>query len=248
MTNSSEMHLIDCDVHPLMSSFRDLVPYLAEHHRRRIEPAMDPRAGERVSCRLPRRAYFHPFSVSRGDTVEADGTNHAMDPIRVKEDLLDRYNIDYAILLGNDLTTLSGMPDPDLAAGIASAYNDWMLDQWINTDPRFRLTMWVAPQDPVLAAQEIDRLASHPAVVQVAFSQMDALLGKRHYWPIYEAAHRNGLPVAFHVGAESAGLNGAQIPLAPRHIILNSKQVSSPSGSTTSLAWFVKACSNSSRI
>ena len=40
----------------------------------------------------------------------------------------------------------------------------------------------------------------------VAVPQMDQLLGKRHYWPIYEAAQEHGLPVAFD---QSAGLGAA---------------------------------------
>lgn len=214
------LSLIDCDVHHIMRSFQDLVPYLDDTHRRRLQPAISPQAGERTSFRLPRRAYFHPYSSNRGDTMETDGTNHASDPARLKADLLDRYGIDYVVLLGNDLTTLSGMPDPALAAGIARAYNDWSIDVWLRADSRFKLSIWVAPQDPALAAQEIERLGDHPDVVQVAVPQMDILLGKRHYWPIYEAAQKHGLPVAFHVGPESAGLNGPQVAVgAPTHYI-----------------------------
>ncbi|MBI3943964.1 MAG: amidohydrolase, partial [Chloroflexi bacterium] len=207
------LQIIDADIHPIMRSFRDILPYLDEKTRRRIEPAMAPQAGDRVSFRMPRRAYFHPFSVSRGDTIDADGTNHAADPQRVKAELLDRHNISYAIVLGNDMTTLSGLPDQALAANIARAYNDWSIDTWLHADPRFRLTMAVAPQDPAQAAREIDRLGDYPGVVQVYVPQMDILLGKSHYWPIYEAAQRHGLPVAFHVGAESAGVNGPQIAI-----------------------------------
>jgi predicted TIM-barrel fold metal-dependent hydrolase len=212
--------LIDCDVHHILPSFNALLPYLDSTTLRRIEPAINAQAESRNNFQMPRRAYFHPFSTARTDTMDADGTNHASIPQRVKEELLDAYNITYAILMGNNLTTLSGMPDPDLAAGIARAYNDWTDDVWIQSDPRFKHSIWVAPQDPVQAADEIERWASHPDVVQVTMSQMDRLLGQRHYWPIYAAAERHRLPVAFHVGAESAGLNGPQIAVgAPTYYI-----------------------------
>lgn len=211
---------IDCDVHHILPNFSTLLPYLEEGLRRRIEYASGARAEARNNFQMPRRAYFNPHSTARTDTMDADGTNHASIPECVRAELLDRYDITYAVLMGNDLTTLSGMPDPDLAAGIARAYNDWTNEEWICFDPRFKHSIWVAPQDPVQAAAEIERWGNDPNVVQVAIGQLDVLAGKRHYWPIYEAAVRHELPVAFHVGAESAGNNGPQVAVgAPTHYI-----------------------------
>lgn len=112
-------NLIDTDVHHILPSFDTLMPYIESGLRRRIELASNSKAEARNSFKMPRRAYFNPSSTARVDTMDADGTNHASIPQRIKEDLLDRYDITYAILMGNDLTTISGMPDPDLAAGIA---------------------------------------------------------------------------------------------------------------------------------
>lgn len=220
MTDSGAQPFIDCDVHHILPDFESLFAYLEPVFLRRIEAASGPWAEARNNFQMPRRAYFHPFSTARLDTMDPDGSNHAADPARVRSELLDRYNVLYAILMGNNLTTLSGMPDPDLAAAMARAYNDWTQDIWIGSDPRFKHSIWVAPQDPGQAAQEIERWAENPDVVQVAISQMDRLLGQRHYWPIYAAAEKAGLPVAFHVGAESAGLNGPQIAVgAPTYYI-----------------------------
>jgi predicted TIM-barrel fold metal-dependent hydrolase len=218
--DEKEYTYIDCDVHHILPNFGVLLPFLETQYLRRIEIAMNAKAEARNNFQMPRRAYFHPFSTARVDTMDEDGTNHASIPQRVKEDLLDRYDITYAVLMGNDLTTLSGMPDPDLAAAIARAYNDWTDEVWIQYDRRFKHSIWVAPQDPVLAKAEIERWGDHPDVVQVAIPMMDKLAGNRHYWPIYEAAARHNLPVGFHVGAESAGLNGPQIAVgAPTYYI-----------------------------
>ncbi len=213
-------NLIDADVHHILPGFSTLMPYIEPSLRRRIELASNARAEARNNFQMPRRAYFNPLSTARVDTMDEDGTNHASIPQRVKEDLLDRYDITYAILMGNDLTTLSGMPDPDLAAGIARAYNDWTDKEWISYDSRFKHSIWVAPQDPIQAAAEVERWGDDPNVVQVAIGQMDILAGKKHYWPIYEAAAKYNLPVGFHVGAESAGNNSHQLAVgAPTHYI-----------------------------
>ncbi|MEM8861978.1 MAG: amidohydrolase family protein [Chloroflexota bacterium] len=222
LTNSEtkSYNLIDCDVHHILPSFDKLMEYLEPGLCKRIELATNAKSEARNAFRMPRRAYFNPTSTARVDTMDEDGTNHASVPQRVKEDLLDRYDITYAILMGNDLTTISGMPDPDLAAGICRAYNDWTNAEWINYDSRFKHSIWVTPQDPQQAADEIHRWGNDPNVVQVGIGQMDILAGKRHYWPIYEAAAQYNLPVGFHVGAESAGLNGAQTAVgAPTHYI-----------------------------
>ena len=213
-------NLIDADVHHILPGFSTLMPYIEPSLRRRIELASNAKAEARNNFQMPRRAYFNPLSTARVDTMDEDGTNHASIPQRVKEDLLDRYDITYAILMGNDLTTLSGMPDPDLAAGIARAYNDWTDKEWISYDSRFKHSIWVAPQDPIQAAAEVERWGDDPNVVQVAIGQMDILAGKKHYWPIYEAAAKYNLPVGFHVGAESAGNNSHQLAVgAPTHYI-----------------------------
>ncbi len=120
-SNEKTYKYIDCDVHHILPSFDALMPYIETGFRRRIELASNARAEARNNFQMPRRAYFNPTSTARVDTMDADGTNHASIPQRIKEDLLDRYDITYAILMGNDLTTVSGMPDHDLAAAICRA-------------------------------------------------------------------------------------------------------------------------------
>src|SRR5262249_725307 len=52
-----------------------------------------------------------------------------------------------------------------------------------------------------LSAAEIDRVAEHPGFVQ-ALMLVRTLepIGRRRYWPIYEACERHGLPVGIHFG------------------------------------------------
>ena len=84
---------IDCDVHHILPNFGTLMEYLEPGLRRRIELATNARSEARNAFQMPRRAYFNPTSTARVDTMDADGTNHASIPQRIKEDLLDRYEI-----------------------------------------------------------------------------------------------------------------------------------------------------------
>ena len=50
--------------------------------------------------------------------------------------------------------------------------------------------------------EEIERVAADRRFVQVLLLVMhDMPLGKRHYWPIYAAAERHGLPIGIHAGS-----------------------------------------------
>jgi predicted TIM-barrel fold metal-dependent hydrolase len=89
----------------------------------------------------------------------------------------------------------------DFAAALSRAVNDWQLDHWVRREPRLRAGIVVPYEDPVLAAEEIDRAAAHRGFVQVLLLvRTDEPLGRRRYRPIFEAAVRNGLPVGIHFG------------------------------------------------
>ena len=129
----------------------------------------------------------------------------------LRKQLMEHYNVRYALLNGGSILGLCSLPDEDFATVLASAYNDWLTNTWLgehNPDGRFKGSMMVAPQDP-LAAKEIDRMGDHPHIVQIMIaSATTAPLGKKQFHPIYEAAERHGLPIALHPGMEGRAIVG----------------------------------------
>ena len=90
----------------------------------------------------------------------------------------------------------------DMGAGFARAVNDWMAAEWLDKEPRLRASIVVPMQNPEMAVEEIDRVAPDRRFVQVLMLVMgDMPLGKRHYWPIYAAAEKHGLPIGIHAGS-----------------------------------------------
>jgi uncharacterized protein len=80
--------------------------------------------------------------------------------------------------------------------------NDWIAAEWLDREPRLRASIVVPMQNPELAVEEIERVAPDRRFVQILMLVMhDHPLGKRHYWPIYAAAERLGLPVGIHAGS-----------------------------------------------
>ena len=91
----------------------------------------------------------------------------------------------------------------DMAAAFARALNDWLVAEWLDKEPRLRGSIVVPMQNPDYAVEEIERCAGDKRFVQVLMLVMgDLPLGKRYYWPIYEAAARHNLPVGIHAGSQ----------------------------------------------
>jgi predicted TIM-barrel fold metal-dependent hydrolase len=210
---------VDCDIHPhLRNGLRDLLGYMPEAWRQRIGAghASSGWAKEVYASEfsVPKNVlYVNPVGVMRRDAIPDDGAVPASNPGVVAEQLLDPYGIDRAILIGGNMLGLGAFPDPDLAAVVASAYNDWMTDEWLEADDRFRGALVVAPQDPELAVAQIERVGDRPGIVQIFLPLTNILMGERHYFPIYAAAAERGLPVSVHPNSAD-GIFAKAPPLA----------------------------------
>jgi len=206
--------LIDCDVHQNLPDVSALYPYLP---RRYVEYIKD------FGPMMPQFPYTNvPGQGARLDLWKkrSDGENPAADPRTAIEELLNRYEVDIAILTGGPY--FAGVhPDPQYANAYCRAFNDWTAERWLQADPRFRASIHVAPTDPALAVKEIERLAGHPGFVQVLMAAGAMMpFGNPFYHPIYEACERHGLPMASHFGGEGLGLAGPPTPAGhPRHYL-----------------------------
>ena len=196
--------MIDCDVHQNFRSIHDLLPYMPEVHREHILH------GGYHGVTFPEYPWTHPEGFLRRDAFPPDGGPAGSDYETLRRQLLDEYDVDYAILTGEDILTASAMASPHLAAALCSAYNDWLLEHWLSRDTRLKGSIAVATQDAAKAAEEIRRVGGHPDVVQVLVpSGARAGYGQPEYHPIYEAAVEMGLVVGVHVGGGGCGTMGA---------------------------------------
>jgi predicted TIM-barrel fold metal-dependent hydrolase len=180
----------------------DLKPHLSRASQHRL--GLDGRrglttSGQREAMSIPRNMlYVNPAGVLRGDAYAPDGSAPGADPAYTARHLLDAHGISRAVLIGGEVLGLGAMPDPDVAAVIAAAYNDWIAETWLAVDDRYRGSIVVGAQDPVLAAAEIRRSGQNQRFVAVLLPLTNILMGQRHYYPIYEAAAELGLPITIH--------------------------------------------------
>ncbi|MEH7113218.1 amidohydrolase family protein [Neobacillus niacini] len=198
--------LIDCDVHPYLSSLEELVPYLDEAYQKQLnigkfrnEMLKNQNNG---SFTFPMGRYGNPGHVLRMDAITPSGGIPGSDPKFLTQDLFDRYNTTYGILnIGHG--TMGAYHNVNLAAAYTSAANDWLYDKWVESDKRFKMTMEVVPLDPQLSVKEIERIGRKPGIAGINLRVVNIPFGKRHFWPIYEIAEEYGLPILVHPDAEN---------------------------------------------
>ena len=206
----TDLALIDCDVHQSIKSPEQLFPYLPRVYR---EQAL-----EQGLC-LPSSGYFNVArNASRPDlrdqhatpTAPFDGRQIGHDYALLREQHLDLWQVDYALLTGSSVYGASAIPDPDFAAALCRAFNDWTLEHWAAKDTRILVALAISTGDPGLAVAEIDRLGDHPQVKAIMLPTGSRMpYGNRYYHPIWEACERHGLVVGIHPGNEGAGMVGS---------------------------------------
>ena len=183
---------IDCDIHPAVPSLKALFPYMSDHWR---DIMIQRGVGELNSISYPANS---PLSC-RPDW-KLDGQVAGSDLGKLRSHALDPFGTSVAIM--NCLYGVQLLFSEDMGAGIAKALNDWIVGEWLDKEPRLRASIVVPVQNTELAVEEIERLAHDKRFVQVLLLVMgDMPLGKRHYWPIYAAAERHGLPIGIHAGS-----------------------------------------------
>ena len=180
--------LIDCDFHNEIDSIKDLYPYLSQRWRDHIDA---------YGARGPAGGYYPRFMDHREDARPPSGRRSGSEVAHSVKDFLDPYNVAYATLI--PLTPAGRQQNPDLDAALASAVNDWQVAEWLDCDPRLRASMVIPFEYPDAAVAEIERRASDKRFVQVQFTgRPHEPMGRRKYWPIYEACAKHGLHVMSH--------------------------------------------------
>lgn len=182
---------IDCDVHPAVPGMQALLPYFDAHWREVIES----RGIDGLDL-----SYYPPNApISSRPDWRIQGRKPGSTLSDMQAQALDPLGIESAIC--NCIYGGPAMYSADLSAAICSATNSWIASEWLAQDRRLRASIVVPIQNVDLALDEIERWAPDRRFVQILLpGAHEALFGHRHYWPIYAAAEKYGLPIAIHAG------------------------------------------------
>lgn len=190
----NDFTVIDCDVHEVHNHL-EFAEYLEEPWRSKLLQQLqtdEPLASGLIGT----AAYDYVSEDESGFQKEVEMTT----PDGIRE-FMDRMHTDYVILHGNVIDFASNIPNPEFASAFCRAYNDYMLDNYLDEYDGFKCAIRVPSQAPHRAAEEIDRLADEDDMVAVGLAAgATEPFGKAKYDPIFEAANDHGLPMDYHVG------------------------------------------------
>ncbi len=192
MTDTTQaVSLIDCDLHNTVPRIDALFPYMAAHW---VDYCRESAFNGPVDTAYPAGAPTTVAPLWRDGGGLAGGT-----VARMREQLLDPLGVSLGIL--NCVYGVESIHNPDTAAQVASAVNDWQVAEWLDPEPRLRASVVVPSRQPEMAAREIERCAGDRRFVQVLLPVRSATpYGNRNHHPLLAAAERHGLAVALHFG------------------------------------------------
>jgi len=178
--------IIDSDAH-IRESVDDLIPYIEDDEARAYvesnyfsypSDGWDRSAGGR-----------NGYATVRGPDDELQ----VMENLSVDTSLLTPTNNLYHGLIGNK----------EVASALARAYNEYMLDVWLDDYDMFKGMIMVPVQDPEYGAKEIERVGAEEDMVGVFLNPVgpEKALGAERYEPIYEAAEKYDLTITLHGAA-----------------------------------------------
>ena len=194
--------IVDCDVHQTVASFSDLHPFLSRYWVNYLK--------ETRFTSIPNNPYPKvAHGGDRSDARPAGGGPAGSDRELLRSQLLDEFGIGLAVLTGNFYLT-SFLPNADFAIALSRAVNDWTIAHWLDFDDRLRGSITLPLQDIPASVAEIERIGSHPKLVQVLLAAGSRIpYGNRYYNPIWEACERHGLRVGLHFGGSGVGTGHA---------------------------------------
>lgn len=189
---SQQWAIVDCDIHNDVPNVQALFPYLSGHWQEYITQSA---FRGPVDSAYPANA---PTSARPGSKPVGGGPPGS-DLGLLRAQTLDTWNAAFGIL--NCSYGADSIHNPDAAAAMASAVNDWQIAEWLEKEPRFRGSIVVPVKEPAMAAREIDRVGAHPGFVQVILPVRARVpYGNRLYRPIFEAATRHDLAIGLQFG------------------------------------------------
>jgi uncharacterized protein len=197
---ATRLSVVDCDIHPTLRAESDILPFLPQRWREHMkEYRRHVRQGLHGSLTHPR------MQVNRIDAVPPSGGPPGSDVAFMREQHLDPNGVEWGLLQALQPAGHAER-NVEFGAAICTANNDWQVAEWIEKEPRLRGGIQVTQEDPEAAVREIERRAADRRFVQVSLSPRAVEpLGRRRYWPIYEACAANDLPLGLHVPGFGSG-------------------------------------------
>lgn len=198
--SNQKLSVIDCDIHPLAQTPGEITQFLPVRWQEYVE----------TWGGFYRQALANTLShpriapdVARHDAYPPKGPPGS-DLAFMSEQHLDANNVEYGMLMPLNRGP-GNQRNLEFGAALSSAVNDWQVAYWTSRDERLRASIVIPQEDADAAVTEIKKRAGDASFVQIMVPPRSLEpLGRKRYWPIYQAAVECNLPIALHV----SGING----------------------------------------
>jgi predicted TIM-barrel fold metal-dependent hydrolase len=197
----TQLGLVDCDIHPTVTSLADLNPFLTERWKEHIRTYGANLRQAFASCGSYAR--YNRDDGARLDARPPSGAPAGSDLPFMREQHLDPNSIQYGVL--QPLRPMGiGMRNHAFGESMTAAVNEWQLATWCGRESRLKGSLMLTREDPASALREMSRHVNNPNFVQVSVLPHGIEpLGRQRYWPIFEAAEHYDKPIGIHVGGIS---------------------------------------------
>lgn len=209
----------DCDAH-LTERQSDFISYIEKPFSQMLNRGVGDDYGY-LSSFYPSPGFLTPIASGKADS------DSVRSPGDVKEGM-EMLDTERAIITPTQNLYLGCVQHWELASALARAYNEWILDEFVDEQEGVYSSILIAPQRPDKAAEEIDDRSDEPGMVAAFLPAGGATppLGDEKYFPIYQACQDNDLPLMLH------GASGTQMKSFPqmfynsRRFLINHTQTS----------------------
>jgi hypothetical protein len=137
--------------------------------------------------------------VNRGDPERRYRHTSA----EILSEILRTVGLEGSVLYPTEGLAVGLMQDSAHAAAVCGAYNDWLEAEYTRRDPRLLGVGLMPVQNPAAAVAELSRCKTRTGFVAMLLPSVlgrPSTYGDAAFWPIYEAAARQHMPLAVHGG------------------------------------------------
>lgn len=192
VSSTEDLDVIDCDAH-LTEKQSDLVPYLEEPYYSMLQQGHESEVLPGGRSFYPSAGYLTPMDIGKTQDTAVSSPEDVIEG-------METVNSDRVILTPGLQLILGQMHHDELAAAFAHAYNEYLLDNFLDEGDSLYGSIVVPPQKPDESVDEIYERADESKMVGVLlpFGGSNPLLGHERYYPIYEACEDVGMPLMLH--------------------------------------------------
>jgi len=139
--------VVDTDIHEIVRDKSDFAAYLESPWKEKVTHQLrtDEPLARGFTGTLPIDIDPQPYGLGEDVTP--------LTPAGI-DAFMDQFNTDYALLHGSMIETITIIPEKEFAAALCAAYNDFLLEQYLDEFDGLKSLIRVAPQAPERAVED----------------------------------------------------------------------------------------------